>query len=321
MNSFTENSYINTFACTVFAEGRVSVVIVFETTIWFFKVVEVIAPIHKHKIRRSVITVLPFIVRCALVKKCAGEIGVGGVFHGEGEANIGWEMAEEGFIGGDFLDEIVVFEGCGADGRKDCAEKLSLLFSVLGKLRRRKFKAFVDFLKTGHEERECVWFSPPNYNIDPFIQFYSSEIEMQGFNFSKINFSAPPKAALEQGNSNGNSNGNNSGKMRRVSVRNAGVSNNVLAQYLSPIVAGPAAAARAPVWNASQAKPALSNNMQRKLVALGRSGPGYTKKNRNVFNKWNKNIEKMEKPGLFKRMFTAKKKRSATRRVSRRHRN
>jgi len=177
VNSFTENSYINTFACTVFAEGRILVVIPFEVSTRTLEIIRIISPIYKQKFVGTafipIAIIFHFVVRGALIEKCAGEIGVGGVFHGEGEANIGWEMAEEGFIGGDFLDEIVVFEGCGADGRKDCAEKLSLLFSVLGKLRRRKFKAFVDFLKTGHEERECVWFSPPNYNIDPFIQFYS----------------------------------------------------------------------------------------------------------------------------------------------------
>ncbi len=146
---------------------------------------------------------------------------------------------------------------------------------------------------------------------------------LQAFNFSKINFSAPPRAAADKAERGNNKNGNGNTKLRRVSVRNNGTAAaNSFAHYLSPIVAFPAGPVppTAAAWNASQAKPALPNNMQKKLTAMARSGPRYTSKNRKLFKKWNKNIESIEHPGLSKRKFTAKRKRSASRR-RRRHRN
>ena len=230
-------------------------------------------------------------------------------------------MAEEGFVGGNLFDKLVILERRGADGREDSTEQLGLLFRVLGELRRRKFKAFVDFLKTGHEERNAFGFHRQTTLLMCLFNFIQSEIEMQGFNFSKINFSAPPKAALEQGN-NSNSGEN---KRRRVSVRNSGAAAaaaNAFSHYLSPIVASLPAKPVAAAWNASQVKPALPNNMQRKLTTMARSGSRYTSKNRKVFNRWNRNIEKMEHPEFVNnRASTAKKTRSASRSTGRSRRN
>lgn len=121
-----------------------------ETATRALEIIRVIAPIHKHEIRRSVITVLPSVVRCALVEQGAGKIGVCGIFHGEREANLGWEMTEQTLVSGNLFDEFIVFEGCGANGGENCFKQFDLLFRVLGKLGRRKFKAFVDLLEAGH---------------------------------------------------------------------------------------------------------------------------------------------------------------------------
>jgi hypothetical protein len=157
---------INSFAGTVVAKGGILVVISLEAATRALKVIEIVSPIYKQQFIGTgfvpVTIVFPSVVRSALVKECAGEVGVGGIFHGEGETNIRWEMTEQSLVGGNFFDEFIVFEGSGTYGRKNRLKQLDLLLRVLGKLRRRELKALVNFLKTRHEERgNVVWFSPP----------------------------------------------------------------------------------------------------------------------------------------------------------------
>ena len=120
---------------------------------------------------------------------------------------------------------------------------------------------------------------------------------MQAFNFSKMNFSAPPKAALS-GNSN-------NGTIATPPVATSPV-------VYRPVIErykGSRNLLSSPKWNARQATPAVPNNLQKKLLSVARSGPRYTAKNRKLFAKWNRNIEEMEnpRPSFFNRVATTLK--------------